>query len=81
LEDISLDSMLDLEIFQEEELELSNLILKVTSKTESCNLMKIMDWLILKRKKIKIFQNLEVKELFYWQMEKIIWLNNHLCNT
>jgi len=81
LEDISLDSMLDLEIFQEEELELSNLILKVTSKTESCNLMKIMDWLIFKRKKIKIFQNLEVKELFYWQMEKIIWLNNHLCNT
>lgn len=42
--------------------------------------MKIMDWLILKRKKIKIFQNQEVKELFYWQMEKIIWQNNHLCN-
>ena len=42
--------------------------------------MKIMDWLILKRKKTKIFQNQEVKELFYWQMEKIIWQNNHLCN-
>jgi len=80
LVDISLGSILDLEIFQEEELELSNLIPKIINKTESYNLMKIMDWHILKRKKIKISQNQEVKELSYWQMEKIIWPNNHLCN-
>jgi hypothetical protein len=61
--------------------ELSSPMSKTMNRTELCNSMRITDWPTLKRRKTKIFPNQEVKELSYWQMEKIIWPNNHLCNT